>query len=270
MTRHSLVLLAALALAGCTGSLGGPGDGDVATAEQGLTLGATDAVQIAGILGYELSGLLGEDIAGGGIPGLGDDPPDEDAMPGPGGSTPVGSSDCTDVDWDPANLVGITLTFDNCVLDNGDVLHGAVAVRLQGALGGTLEADLDDLAIGDRFITGPIRLTATPDDIIIDADLNYLDSDTIMSIELEQLHLAIRGDGVRFGGRATIVENGERTQMDLNAVTWSLRSLCHPSSGSIDLIRPGEPPMTILFSADGVELQVGADDPVRVETGCGG
>lgn len=258
---------AALALAGCTGTLaagdgaeggGDVGGGDLGSSEQQLTLGATEAIQIAAILGYELSGLL-EDV-----PGLGEGDP----MPGPSGSLPVGTHDCTEVDWDPSNLAGVTVTFDGCVLDDGRMLDGGVAVRLGGALSGVVTVDLMDLAIGPRFITGTITLSVTPDDIQVDASLDYLDEDTIMGIELEGVRMGLRGDGIHFNGDATIVENGERMHAALNDVTWSPGNLCHPSDGSIDLTRTGQPAITILFSSSGVEVQIGDAEPVLIPSAC--
>jgi len=276
MTRTTgLSILLTLALASCTGTLydGVPPDddpgGDLGSAESALTVEVSDVIQIAGILGYELSGLLGEDTPEG-IPGLTEDgaPSGGEAMPGPSGATPVGTDDCTDVDWEPTNLAGVVVTFDNCVLDDGDILHGSVAVRLGGALAGTIEADLDDLAIGDEFITGPITLTLSGSSIRVDADLQYLDPETNLGVELDGVELSVSGSGVHLNGEATIVENGERMQATLNEVTWSVASLCHPSSGSVDLDRPGQPPMSILFSADRVTVQVAMEEPVVVPMGC--
>lgn len=255
---------AALALAGCTGTLaGGDGSGgevaggDLGSSEQQLTLDATEAVQIAAILGYELSGLLDD------VPGLGGDP-----MSGPSGSLPVGTHDCTEVDWDPVSLVGISVTFDECVLDDGRMLDGGVAVQLGGALSGTVTVDLMDLAIGDRFITGTITLSVTPDDVRIDADLDYLDEDTILGIELEGVRMGLRADGIHFAGDAQIVRDGERIHAALNDVTWSPGNLCHPSDGSIDLTRSGQPAITILFSPSSVEVQVGDAEPVTIPSAC--
>lgn len=257
---------AALALAGCTGTLAGGdlegggdvGGGDLGSSEQQLTLDATEAVQIAAILGYELTGLLDE------VPGLGDGDP----MSGPSGSLPVGTHDCANVDWDPANLVGVTVTFDECVLDDGRMLDGGVAVQLGGALSGTVTVDLMDLAIGEKFITGTITLSVTPDDIQVDADLDYLDEDTIMGIELEGVRMGLRGDGIHFNGDAQIVKDGERMHAALNDVTWSPGNLCHPSDGSVDLTRSGQPAISILFSPAGVEVQVGDAEPVMVPAAC--
>ena len=67
-----------------------------------------------------------------------------------------------------------------------------------------------DLAIGDRFITGTITLSVTPDDVRIDADLDYLDEDTILGIELEGVRMGLRADGIHFAGDAQIVRDGER------------------------------------------------------------
>ncbi|MCB9591552.1 MAG: hypothetical protein H6719_02360 [Sandaracinaceae bacterium] len=266
MRKIAFACATAMALAGCTGSLAatdgvGPTDdvgGDTGSAQQQLTLGATDAIQIAGILGYELSGLLE------GVPGLGEG----DAMPGPSGSLPVGTGDCTDVDWEPENLLGVTVTFDSCVLDNGDVLDGGVAVRLGGAARGSVEIDFMDLAIGERFITGTMTLAVSLDDVRVDADLDYLDADTIMGIELVGVGMGIRGDGVHFNGDATIVENGERYHAVLSDVTWSLGNLCHPTDGSIDLTRPGEPAISVVFSPDNVSVQVGSEAPVDLPSAC--
>lgn len=264
MRKTGFVYAMALSLAGCTGTLaGGAGDvgggDDLGSAEQALTLDATEAIQIAAILGYELSGLL-EDV-----PGLSEDGA---PMPGPSGSVPVGTADCTEVDWDAAAITGITVTFDECVLDDGRVLDGGVGVRLEGALSGVVTVDLMDLAIGDRFITGTVTLSISASDVQVDAELDYLDADTIMGIELAAVRMGIRGDGVHFDGEATVVKDGLPMSLTLNDVTWSLGNLCHPSAGSVDLTRAGEPPMSILFSPSGVTLQVGADEPVSIPGFC--
>lgn len=262
MTKNCLSVITALAIAGCTATVGGPGE--VGSAEENLALEASDAIELAGILGYELSGLLTNP------PGLGDEEPpgDDEPIPGPGGSLPAGSSGCTDVDWSPENLFGITLTFDNCVLDNGDTVHGSVAVRLNNGIRRSVDVDLDNLAVGERFITGTMSLSTDGTDIQIDADLRYIDGDTNMGIELEAVRLRIRGDGVHLSGVATITESADRWHAVLNDVTWSVRSLCHPTDGSIDLSMSGRPSMTIAFSAGGVTLTVGMDDPVMLPSRC--
>ena len=86
MRTNALGVVAALAFGGCMGTLasGGGSTDDLGAAEQQLSLDATEAIQIAGILGYGLSGLLE------GVPWIGGG---SDAIPGPSGARPVGASD---------------------------------------------------------------------------------------------------------------------------------------------------------------------------------
>jgi len=262
MTRICIVMIAA-ALSGCTGQA--PLPRDVASAEERLTIDATEVLQIAAVLGYELSGLVT------GVPALVGEEPGDDApspTPGPGGSEPIGTNGCTEVSFEPEGRLAITVSFDECELSNGELLHGRIAVQLAGVLGGDISVRLDDLAIGDRFITGTMTLNMTGADLRIDADVQYLHEDTNLGIELDGVRMGIRGDGVHFNGAAIIDQGGDRWRAALNDVTWSVRSACRPTDGSIDLTRSGEPPITVLFSASSVVMQVGAEEPKVVPVGC--
>lgn len=263
MMRTTIGALAALLL-GCGCASPGPVEGPPASARERLTLRTSEALQLASILGYELSELPGD-------PPSGEEPPvtvEDEPAPGPSGAEPAGDGGCTDLDWEPSNPFGLTLRFDGCELDTGESVYGTVAVRLARDGRGSVEADLSGLAIGDRLISGTMTLGLQGAGVRIDADLTYLDGDTVMGIELTGVTLEARADGVHLDGEGAIDEGPDRWYASFSDVTWSLASLCHPSAGSVDLERPGEPPVTITFSPSGIEMQEGTAEPSAIPSGC--
>lgn len=191
--------------------------------------------------------------------------------------TAADGDSCTAFAWDIASPLSVTVTFDECELESGELLNGAASLWIErDGRSGSIGIAFEELLVGQAHLDGVILLSSTGDGSLLqlDVDVDYSDADTDVQLVLNENSLVVAHGVATLNGVVEITTDGLTNTAEALDLAWDNPDNCYPTSGILVLELPESPVVTATFHEDEIGpfamVRVGPLPATEVRLSCPG